>query len=100
MTYEATNKWQDYVNDKLAGGSEPTVVTWDDVTGKPATFPPTIGTTAVTAMAGNAKPATAVAADTAAKLTTARAITLTGAVTGTGNFDGSAPLSITTTDGA
>lgn len=32
----------------------------------------------------------------AAKLTTARAITLTGAVTGTGNFDGSAPLSITT----
>ena len=26
---------------------------WDDLTGKPATFPPTIGTTATTAAAGN-----------------------------------------------
>jgi len=31
-------------------------VSWDDVTGKPATFPPAIGTTASTAMAGNATP--------------------------------------------
>lgn len=28
-------------------------VSWDDVAGKPSTFPPTIGTTATTAMAGN-----------------------------------------------
>lgn len=32
-----------------AGGA----VSWDDVTGKPATFPPVIGTTATTALAGN-----------------------------------------------
>lgn len=30
-----------------------TSVTWDEVSGKPATFAPTIGTTATTAMAGN-----------------------------------------------
>lgn len=30
-----------------------TSVAWGDVTGKPSTFPPTIGTTATTAMAGN-----------------------------------------------
>lgn len=29
---------------------------WDDVTGKPATFTPTVGTTATTAMAGNKVP--------------------------------------------
>lgn len=40
------------------------------------------------------KPATAGAADTAAKLATARAITLTGDATGTANFDGSAAASI------
>jgi hypothetical protein len=28
-------------------------VSWDNVTGKPSTFPPTIGTTAITALAGN-----------------------------------------------
>lgn len=32
-------------------------VAWADVTGKPATFPPTIGTTATTAKAGNYAPA-------------------------------------------
>lgn len=31
---------------------------WDDVTGKPATFTPTVGTTATTAMAGNKAPTT------------------------------------------
>ncbi|MCR0998665.1 head fiber protein [Serratia rubidaea] len=35
------------------GGS----VAWGDITGKPATFPPTIGTTATTAKAGNYAPA-------------------------------------------
>ncbi len=35
--------------DGAAGGS----VAWGDITGKPATFPPTIGTTATTALAGN-----------------------------------------------
>jgi len=29
---------------------------WDDITGKPATFTPTVGTTATTAMAGNKVP--------------------------------------------
>lgn len=29
---------------------------WDDVTGKPTTFTPTVGTTASTAMAGNKAP--------------------------------------------
>jgi hypothetical protein len=28
-------------------------VSWDNITGKPSTFPPTIGTTAITALAGN-----------------------------------------------
>jgi hypothetical protein len=31
---------------------------WSDVTGKPATFTPTVGTTATTAMAGNKTPTT------------------------------------------
>ncbi|KMK13551.1 hypothetical protein ABW09_23410 [Pluralibacter gergoviae] len=62
-------------------------VSWGDIEGKPATFPPAIGTTATTAMAGNAKPATAVAADTAAKLATARNI---GGVA----FDGSANINL------
>lgn len=31
---------------------------WDDVTGKPATFTPTVGTTATTAMSGNKVPTT------------------------------------------
>lgn len=35
-----------------AGGA----VKWEDITGKPADFPPTIGTTSTTAMAGNKTP--------------------------------------------
>lgn len=41
------------------GGSS---VAWDDVTGKPSTFAPTIGTTATTAKAGNYAPAVATTA--------------------------------------
>lgn len=37
--------------DGLGGGD--VTVTWADVEGKPATFPPTVGTTAATAAAGN-----------------------------------------------
>lgn len=33
-------------------------VSWNDITDKPATFPPTIGTSATTAMAGNKTPTT------------------------------------------
>lgn len=33
-----------------------TAVTWGSITGKPTTFPPTIGTTATTAKAGNYVP--------------------------------------------
>lgn len=41
----------------------PTMPTWSTLSGKPATFPPTIGTTSATAMAGNtAIPAAATAA--------------------------------------
>lgn len=36
-----------------SGGGEAGPVTWADVAGKPATFPPTVGTTAATAAAGN-----------------------------------------------
>lgn len=43
------------------GGS----VAWDDVTGKPTSFPPAIGATAVTAVAGNDTRLTAGAAGTA-----------------------------------
>jgi len=39
-----------------AGGSGPVTVSWEDVTGKPETFTPTIGTTADTAKAGNYSP--------------------------------------------
>lgn len=40
---------------ELAGGSggTPTSPTWDDITNKPTTFAPTIGTSATTALAGN-----------------------------------------------
>lgn len=41
--------------DGVSGGG-PAEVDWDDVTGKPATFPPTVGTTATTAKAGNYAP--------------------------------------------
>lgn len=44
---------------ELAGGNggTPSAVDWADVTGKPTTFTPTIGTTATTAKAGNYVPA-------------------------------------------
>lgn len=50
----------DAYSDLLAiGGNdgEPASVAWADVTGKPSTFAPTIGTTATTAKAGNYAPA-------------------------------------------
>ena len=37
----------------------PAATTWDNLSGKPSTFPPTIGTTAQTAKAGNYTPAVA-----------------------------------------
>lgn len=62
----------------LGGGGGP--VAWADISGKPTTFPPVVGTTATTAKAGNYVPAwadvtgkptipAAVAAGTAAQLT-------------------------------
>ena len=42
------------MEDGIVKGLSP--VAWADVTGKPATFPPTIGTTATTAKAGNYVP--------------------------------------------
>jgi len=42
------------VGELPGGGGESTPPAWGDITGKPATFPPTIGTTATTAKAGNA----------------------------------------------
>lgn len=44
--------------DPIGGGGGATV-TWSTLTGKPATFPPTVGTTATTAKAGNYAPTTA-----------------------------------------
>lgn len=40
--------------DPVEFGGDRGPVEWSEVTGKPATFPPTIGTTATTAKAGNA----------------------------------------------
>lgn len=121
ITAAELNRIEDGVEDAL-------LVTWAEVTGKPATFPPTIGTTAATAKAGNYVPAwtevsgkptviasgadaaaarTAIGAvaatdnvATATKLATARSIALTGDVTGTANFDGTANASITAAIGS
>jgi len=41
------------------GGGGDAGVAWADVTGKPATFPPVVGTTATTAKAGNYQPTAA-----------------------------------------
>lgn len=49
-----------------ADGTEGGTVAWDDVTGKPATFPPTIGTTATTAKAGDYQPTAANISDATA----------------------------------
>lgn len=44
-----------YIDGLPTGGG--TAPAWAEVTGKPATFPPTVGTTATTAKAGNYVPA-------------------------------------------
>lgn len=53
--------WIGYVKDDgtygyLLKNGVPPPVTWTDVTGKPTTFPATLGTTSATAKAGNYKP--------------------------------------------
>lgn len=40
-------------------GGAPTAPAWGEITGKPATFPPVVGTTATTAKAGNYTPTSA-----------------------------------------
>ena len=45
------------VADIISGSGGGGAVAWADITGKPATFPPVIGTTATTAKAGNYVPA-------------------------------------------
>lgn len=57
--------------EQAAGG-----VTWDDVSGKPTTFAPVIGTTATTAMAGN----TAIPTPPAASAVAGAALAAAGAV--------------------
>ncbi|MFG2670491.1 hypothetical protein [Streptomyces sp. NPDC048445] len=69
-----------------AAASGGAAVVWDDITGKPSTFAPTIGATASTAVAGNDARLTAGAAGTA----TVRAIgsTATTAAAGTHTHTG------------
>jgi len=67
----------------IAAG-EVSEVTWDSLQGKPSTFPPTIGTTSTTALAGNGTAAAAT------KLATAR--TINGEA-----FDGTANISFDAT---
>lgn len=55
----------------LGGGGSGEAVTWATLSGKPATFPPTIGSTATTAMAGNTSIPTASSTAPAALATTA-----------------------------
>lgn len=43
----------------IGGGGESSPVAWADVTGKPSTFAPIVGTTATTAKAGNYTPTVA-----------------------------------------
>ena len=43
-------------NNEFEIGSDGEAVTWDDVQDKPTTFPPTVGTTATTAKAGDYQP--------------------------------------------
>jgi len=99
------------------------VPAWGDITGRPATFAPTIGTTATTAAAGNhthaaqttitgnAGTATTLAtarningtsfngsaAITTAQWGTARTVALSGAVTGSASVNGGANVTIATT---
>lgn len=44
------------VGDMPGGGEDPGPTAWDDITGKPTTFPPVVGTTATTAKAGDYAP--------------------------------------------
>lgn len=50
----------------LPSGGGPSTVAWADVTGKPATYPPVVGTTATTAKAGNYQPTAANISDATA----------------------------------
>jgi len=59
-------KLGDLLAELQAGGGGSTLVAWADVTGKPATFTPTIGTTATTAKAGNYQPTAANISDATA----------------------------------
>lgn len=63
------------------GGGEGGTPAWTDITGKPSTFPPTIGTTSTTAVAGNDGRLTAGAAGTA----TVRAIGTTSTTAAAGD---------------
>lgn len=95
---------------QIEGGGGAGTVAWADVTGKPSTFTPTIGTTATTAKAGDYAPAwgdvtgkpttfpavTPVA--TATALATGRTFSLTGGATGTSAaFTGAANATIAVT---
>lgn len=68
-------------NVDLVEGVAETPAAWADITGKPATFAPTIGTTATTAVAGNDTRLTAGAAGTA----TVRALGTTATTAAAGN---------------
>ena len=61
VTQSGVARRLDEVLKDLDGGE--VTIKWADVTGKPATFPPTIGKTATTAMAGNTTIPPAPAAD-------------------------------------
>lgn len=62
-----------------AAGGGGGAVAWADITGKPATFPPTIGTTATTAKAGNYVPSWT---EVTSKPTTFAPVTATTSVVG------------------
>lgn len=56
------------VDNAESGSGQPVTVAWGSITGKPATYPPAIGNTATTAMAGNTVIPPAPATGTAAQL--------------------------------
>ncbi|WP_446049401.1 hypothetical protein [Streptomyces albidoflavus] len=53
VTEDGTRQPLSTVLAELVAGGEAQPVAWADITGRPATYPPTIGTTAATAAAGN-----------------------------------------------
>lgn len=65
--------------DVIAAAGGGGAVAWADITGKPATFPPTIGTTATTAKAGNYVPSWT---EVTSKPTTFAPVTATTSVVG------------------